>query len=239
MNTDIWDFNGKVAVVTGGLHGIGRSISEELGLRGAEVHVFDSAPNPSSDADWIHHSVDVSDSNSVAEAVAELPININLLVNNAGITRDRSLAKMSDEEWQSVISVNLTGVFNMIRAVTPLMRNAGNGSIVNIASINGLRGKFGQANYAAAKAGLVGLTKTSARELGPKNITVNAVASGMVLTDMTRALPEQIAQQALQEAALTYLPESKDIALVVLFLLSDAARTITGEVIKVDSGQYI
>ena len=239
MNTDIWDFKDKVAVVTGGAQGIGRSISEELALRGAEVHVFDVASTADSDSDWICHSVDVSDSNSVAQAVAELPPNASLLVNNAGITRDRSLAKMSDEEWQAVIAVNLTGAFNMIRSMTPLMRTAGSGRIVNIASINGMRGKFGQANYTAAKAGLVGLTKTSARELGPRNITVNAVAPGMVLTDMTRQLPEQIKQQASQEAALTYFPEPKDIALTVLFLLSDAARTITGEVIKVDSGQYI
>ena len=239
LNTDTWDFGDRAAVVTGGLSGIGRTISEELGRRGAEVHVFDAAPNRDDNANWIYHSVDVADSTSVAQAVAALPSNANLLVNNAGITRDRSLAKMRDEEWQSVISVNLTGVFNLIRAMTPLMRAAGSGRIVNIASINGLRGKFGQANYAAAKAGVVGLTKTSARELGPKNITVNAVAPGMVLTDMTRELPEQIKQQALEEAVLTYLPEPKDIAAVVLFLLSDAARTITGEVIKVDSGQYI
>ena len=238
LNTDIWDFSGKAAVVTGGLQGIGRSISEELSLRGAEVHVFDTAP-ARGEVNGVYHSVDVSNSNDVAQAVAELPPNASLLVNNAGITRDRSLAKMSDEEWQAVIAVNLTGAFNMIRAMIPLMRTAGSGRIVNIASINGLRGKFGQANYTAAKAGLIGLTKTSARELGPKNITVNAVAPGMVMTDMTRELPEQLRRQASEEAALTRLPGPEDIAMVVLFLLSDAARTITGEVIKVDSGQYI
>ncbi len=221
------------------MRGIGRRICEELGLRGAEVHVFDAASATDGGAGWTCHSVDVSDSNSVVQAVAELPPHTSLLVNNAGIARDRSLVKMSDEEWQAVIAVNLTGAFNMIRAMAPLMRAAGSGRIVNIASINGLRGKFGQANYAAAKAGLIGLTKTSARELGPKNVTVNAVAPGMVLTDMTRKLPEQIKRKASEEAALTYLPEPKDIALVVLFLLSDAARTITGEVIKVDAGQYI
>jgi acetoacetyl-CoA reductase/3-oxoacyl-[acyl-carrier protein] reductase len=240
LNTDIWDFSGRTAVVTGGMRGIGRSISEELLLRGAEVHVFDSAPSTGgSDAGWVYHKVDVSDPKSVSGAVAELPPNTNLLINNAGITRDRSLAKMSDEEWQSVISVNLTGAFHMIRAMIPLMRAAGNGRIVNIASINGLRGKFGQANYSAAKAGLIGLTKTSARELGPKNITVNAVAPGLVLTDMTLRMPEQFRKEALAEMALSHAAEPKDIAYAVLFLLSDAARMITGEVLKVDGGQYI
>ena len=118
-------------------------------------------------------------------------------------------------------------------------RAAGHGRIVNIASINGLRGKFGQANYSAAKAGLIGLTKTSARELGPKNITVNAVAPGLVLTDMTLRMPEQFRKEALAEMALSHAAEPKDIAYAVLFLLSDAARMITGEVLKVDGGQYI
>lgn len=232
------DFAGKTAVVTGGLRGIGRSISEELLLRGAEVHVFDSTP-ANGDSTGIVHRVDVSDASSVAGAVAALPSNATLLVNNAGITRDRSLVKMSDDEWQSVISVNLTGAFNMIRAMAPLMRSAGCGRIVNIASINGLRGKFGQANYAAAKAGLIGLSKTSARELGPKGITVNVVAPGMVLTEMTQQIPEDFRRRALDEMALTRLAEPRDIANTVLFLLSDAACMITGTVIKVDGGQYI
>lgn len=240
MNTEIWDFSGRTAVVTGGVRGIGRSISEELLLRGAEVHVFDSAPNISdSEPDWIYHLVDVSDPNSVSDAVAELPSDTNLLVNNAGITRDRSLAMMSDDEWQAVISVNLTGAFHMIRAMVPLMRTAGSGRIVNIASINGLRGKFGQANYSASKAGLIGLTKTSARELGRKDITVNAVAPGLVLTDMTLRMPEQFREEALAEMVLTHAVDPKDIAYAVMFLLSDAARMITGEVLKVDGGQYI
>jgi len=240
MNIDIWDFSGKTAVVTGGVRGIGRSISEELLLRGAEVHVFDLATTADhSDAAWTCHAVDVSDPESVADAVAQLPADTNLLVNNAGIVRDRSLAKMSDEEWQSVISVNLTGAFYMTRAMVPLMRSAGNGRVVNIASINGLRGKFGQANYAAAKAGLIGLTKTSARELGPRDITVNAIAPGLVLTDLTQSMPEHVREKAMEEMVLTRIAEPRDIALAVLFLLSDAAGMITGEVIKVDGGQYI
>jgi len=233
-----WDFHGRAAVVTGGNRGIGRAIAEALVAAGAEVHAFDVGA-PDRDAPFICHEVDVSDAASVAAAVAKLPENTTLLVNNAGITRDRSLIKMSDEEWQVVLSVNLTGAFNTLRALAPRMRAAGHGRIVNITSINGLRGKFGQANYSAAKAGLVGLTKTAAKELGPKGVTVNAVAPGMVMTEMATTLPQEILDAALAETALKRLADPGDIAHTVLFLLSDAARMITGEVIKVDSGQYI
>jgi len=233
-----WDFHGRAAVVTGGNRGIGRAIAEALVAAGAEVHAFDVGA-PDRDAPFICHEVDVSDAASVAAAVAKLPENTTLLVNNAGITRDRSLIKMSDEEWQVVLSVNLTGAFNTLRALAPRMRAAGHGRIVNITSINGLRGKFGQANYSAAKAGLVGLTKTAAKELGPKGVTVNAVAPGMVMTEMATTLPQEILDAALAETTLKRLADPGDIAHTVLFLLSDAARMITGEVIKVDSGQYI
>jgi len=183
--------------------------------------------------------VDISSSSSVQAAVDQLPDDVTLLVNNAGITRDRSLAKMSDDEWQSVIDINLGGAFYLTRALASRMKQQGHGRIVNITSINGIRGKFGQANYSAAKAGMIGLTKTTARELGPKGVTVNAVAPGMVLTDMARKLPEEYLTKALDETMLKELALPEDIANAVLFLLSDAARMITGEVIKVDSGQYI
>jgi acetoacetyl-CoA reductase/3-oxoacyl-[acyl-carrier protein] reductase len=146
---------------------------------------------------------------------------------------------MTDEDWDAVIAANLSAAFKVLRAVAPGMVAAGHGRIVNIVSINGLRGKFGQGNYAAAKAGLVGLTKTAARELGPKGVTVNAVAPGMVLTEMTLALAPEFRQKALDEAVLKQLPDVDDIANAVLFLLSEGARRITGEVIRVDSGQYI
>jgi acetoacetyl-CoA reductase/3-oxoacyl-[acyl-carrier protein] reductase len=146
---------------------------------------------------------------------------------------------MSDDEWQSVLSVNLTGAFNVVRALAPTMREAGYGRIVNITSINGIRGKFGQANYSAAKAGLIGLTKTLARELGPRGVTVNAVAPGMVMTEMAKALPEEFLAKARAESVLPELALPEDIANAVLFLLSDGARMITGEVIRVDAGQYI
>jgi len=231
-------FDGRVAVVTGGARGIGLAITRGLLKHGAKVHVFDVAPGEGEDS-YQFHKVDVADSASVNRAAAQLPDRISLLVNNAGITRDRSLAKMTDDDWQSVLSVNLTGSFNVARALAPAMREAGYGRIVNISSINGLRGNFGQANYSAAKAGLIGLTKTMARELGPKGVTVNVVAPGMVLTEMTHALLEEVIARAKAECILPEMVKPDDVANAVLFLLSDAARMITGQVIRVSAGKYI
>jgi 3-oxoacyl-[acyl-carrier protein] reductase len=231
-------FDGRAALVTGGARGIGRGIAERLAALGADVHVLDREPGAPAEGVRFH-AVDITDGPAVGAAVAALPAPPLLLVNNAGITRDRSLVKMSDEEWDAVLGVNLSGAFRVLRAVAPGMIAAGYGRVVNVASINGLRGKFGQANYAASKAGLVGLTKTAARELGPKGVTVNAVAPGMVLTEMTLALAPEFRQRALDESLLKRLPEVEDIAAAVIFLLSDAARTITGQVLRVDSGQYI
>ena len=231
-------FDGHAALVTGGARGIGRAIARGLAAGGAQVHVFDREPGPPGEG-VAFHAVDITDGAAVTAEVARLPAPPLLLVNNAGITRDRSLLKMSDEEWRSVLEVNLTGAFHLIRAVAPGMVSAGYGRVVNLASINGLRGKFGQGNYAASKGGLIALTKTAARELGQKGVTVNAVAPGMVLTEMAMALPEEHRARALEESVLKRLPEVDDIAAAVLFLLSDAARSITGEVLRVDSGQYI
>lgn len=231
--------NDRPAIVTGGARGLGRSIALTLAEAGADVHVFDCAAWEPLPAPLALHQVDIADARAIATAVKALKAPPSLLVNNAGITRDRTIAKMSDDEWSSVIAVNLTGAFNMIRAVAPAMIAAGCGSIVNIASINGLRGKFGQANYSAAKAGLVGLTKAAARELGPRGITVNAIAPGMVLTGMAQAIPKEFLRQATAESVLGRLAEPQDVADAVLFLLSDAARAITGQVLRVDAGQYI
>lgn len=232
-----YDFRGHCAIVTGAARGIGRAIADSLAAAGASVHGFDAGIP--ADFPYGPAAVDITDAAAVRTAVAGLPAQPTLLVNNAGITRDRTLAKMSDEEWATVINVNLTGAFQMIRAVAPLMAATGFGRIVNITSINGMRGKFGQGNYAASKAGLIGLTKSAAKEFGRKGITVNAVAPGMVMTRMARVLPEEITDRALGEAALAVLAETEDIAHAVLFLLSDAARAITGEVLRVDAGQYI
>jgi len=231
-------FAGRCAVVTGGARGIGRGIADRLAREGAEVHVLDRDAPPAAGG-VTFHAVDVTRSASVAEATARLPRPPLLLVNNAGITRDKSLVKMSDEDWDAVLEVNLKGAFLVLRALAPGMAAAGYGRIVNVTSINGQRGKFGQANYAASKAGLIGLTKTAARELGPKGVTVNAVAPGMVLTEMTLALAPEFRQKALDESQLKRLPEVDDIAAAVLFLLSDAARMITGQVLRVDAGQYL
>jgi acetoacetyl-CoA reductase/3-oxoacyl-[acyl-carrier protein] reductase len=237
---NFFDFKDRVAIVTGGMQGLGRAIAEALVGRGAEVHCFDwGADGDQTEKQFTVHDVDISDAGAVTAAVAALPNPATLLVNNAGITRDRTILKMSDEEWSQVISVNLTGAFNMIRAVAPAMTEAGHGRIVNITSINGLRGKFGQANYTAAKAGLIGLTKTAAREFGGKGITVNAVAPGMVLTEMVEKLPKEMRAKALAETVTGTLVRPVDIANGVLFLLSDAAVMITGETLRIDGGQYI
>jgi len=231
------DFHGHLAVVTGAARGIGGSIADALAAAGASVYAFDiDAPGHSR---FQYRQVDASDPAAVEAAVAALPRTPTLLVNNAGITRDRTLAKMSDVEWSSVLSVNLTGAFHLIRAIGPRMAAQGFGRIVNITSINGLRGKFGQGNYAASKAGLIGLTKTAAREFGRAGVTVNAVAPGMVMTAMARTLPAEVIAQASREAALAALAEPDDVAQAVLFLLSDGARAITGEILRVDAGQYI
>ncbi|MCW8882511.1 MAG: 3-oxoacyl-ACP reductase FabG [Sedimenticola sp.] len=235
----MWNFTGRKAIVTGGASGIGRTIAEMLEQAGAEVHVFDLSMGDAESSPGTFHEVNIGDPASVQAAVDSLPNDVTLLVNNAGITRDKSIAKMSDDEWSSVININLGGAFYLIRALAPRLREQGYGRIVNITSINGMRGKFGQANYSSAKAGMIGLTKTAARELGGKGVTVNAVAPGMVLTEMAKKLPPEFLQKALDETVLKELATPEDIANAVLFLLSDAARMITGEVIKVDSGQYI
>jgi len=232
-----FDLSNRAAVVTGGSQGIGSAIAEQLAACGAEVHIFDITSGK--DSRFSYHELDLSDSAAVNQAVSKLPDNTTLLVNNAGITKDRSLTNMSDAEWNAVLRVNLDGAFYTLRAMAPLMKQAGYGRIVNITSINGMRGKFGQANYASAKAGLIGLTKTAARELGPKGVTVNAVAPGMVMTEMAKKLPQEYIDKAKEESVVKHLAHPEDIANAVLFLLSDAARFITGEVIRVDGGQYI
>ncbi|MBT6407132.1 MAG: SDR family oxidoreductase [Rhodospirillaceae bacterium] len=236
-----FSFTGQVAIVTGAARGIGRAIADALLAGGAEVHGLDWENDQTliDAASFPIHKVDISDADAVGAAIAAMANPPTLLVNNAGITRDKSIAKMSFDEWQQVINVNLTGAFNVLKCAAPLMAAGGYGRIVNITSINGMRGKFGQANYASAKAGLIGLTKTAAREFGRKGVTVNAVAPGMVMTEMAEQLPEEILAKARNEGVVQKLATPDDIAYGVLFLLSEGAALVTGEVLRVDGGQYI
>jgi 3-oxoacyl-[acyl-carrier protein] reductase len=164
---------------------------------------------------------------------------LDILVNNAGVNRDGVIWKMSEEQWDEVITTDLKGCFNYIRAAVPIFRAQNAGKIVNITSINGLRGKFGQTNYSAAKAGAIGLTKALARELGRSSINVNAVAPGLIETDMVKEAPEKVKEMALAEIVLGRLGKPEEVAYVVTFLCTEKARHITGEVITVDGGQYI
>jgi len=232
------DLSHQRAIVTGGARGIGRAISDALASAGAEVHALDIG-KPDDVSNIVFHEVNITDAPAVAKVIEKIGCPISILVNNAGITRDRTLMKMSEDEWGDVINVNLTGSFNMLRAVAPVMATGEGGSIINITSINGIRGKIGQGNYASSKAGLIGLTKSAARELGRKRITVNAIAPGMVMTEMARALPQEILDRALSETALNQLAAPQDIANAVVFLASHAARFITGQVLNVDSGQLM
>jgi acetoacetyl-CoA reductase/3-oxoacyl-[acyl-carrier protein] reductase len=239
------DFSDDVAIVTGGASGIGLAIVRALALAGARVHVFDPGQLPDleldADAPIPHfHAVDVRDTAQVDAAVKAVLAEedcVDLLVSNAGINRDHALWKLSDEEWAEVIDVNLTASHRLLRALAPSMRERGRGRVVLMASINGLRGKFGQANYGASKGGLLALTRTAARELGPRGITVNAVAPGMTQTAMFEALSEEVRTTAVEESALGRIAEPNQIADAVLFLLSDQAAHITGTTLVVDGGQ--
>jgi 3-oxoacyl-[acyl-carrier protein] reductase len=188
------------------------------------------------------YAVDVSDFEKVQALVGEVMTDfgrLDILINNAGMNWDGVIWKMTEEQWDAVINVDLKGTFNFIRAVAGHFKEQKSGRIINITSINGLRGKFGQTNYSAAKAGVIGLTKALARELGRSSVCVNAVAPGMILTDMFKDLPEEFKQKAADETVFNRLGEPDDVAHLVTFLAGDKSRHITGEVIKVDGGQYI
>jgi len=245
----------RVALVTGGSLGIGRATVLALAAEGADVaftylgtRYSDDEPArvvagvEKSGCRALAIESDVSDfgeADRVVERVREELGRLDILVNNAGITRDGVLWKMSEEQWDAVIGVNLKGCFNYIRAVSPVFRKQKSGKIVNVSSINAMRGKFGQANYSASKAGIIGLTKSAARELGGANVNVNAVAPGFVETDMTGALPEEVLAQARRESILGRFASPGDVADVIVFLVSEKSRHVTGEVVRVDGGQYL
>jgi 3-oxoacyl-[acyl-carrier protein] reductase len=242
----------KNAIVTGGSLGIGAAIALNLAENGANV-ALNFRKHKDEAAAIIERvkgmgrkglvvQADVSkfnDAQRMVSTVVEEFGGLDILVCNAGINWDGVIWKMSEEQWDAVIGIDLKGYFNYIRAVAPVFRDQQHGRIVNVTSINGLRGKFGQANYSAAKAGVIGLTKSVARELGKYQVTVNAVAPGLILTEMMAKMPEESKQASLNETVLKRLGEPEDVAHLISFLCSDQARHITGEVIKVDGGQYI
>ena len=246
------DLEKKVALITGGSMGIGTAICLDLAKNGADValtyrkHGEEAKAIAAQIEDMGRkakaYQVDVSNFNEAQKLVAEIVQefgHLDILVNNAGMNWDGVIWKMTEEQWDKVMDVDLKGTFNFIRAVSPLYREQKSGKIINITSINGLRGKFGQSNYSAAKAGTIGLTKTVAKELGRSNVNVNSVAPGMILTDMFKDLPEEFKQKAADETVSNRLGEPEDVANLVTFLASDKSKHITGEVIKVDGGQYI
>jgi len=246
------ELEGKVAIVTGGTRGIGRAITLDLAANGADVvlNYRESADLAAELAEIIRNQgrralafrADVSsfdDAQMLVRRVMDELGRLDILVNNAGMNRDSVVWKMTEEQWDRVIEVDLKGTFNYVRAVAPIFREQGSGKIVNITSINGLRGKFGQTNYSAAKAGVIGFTKACARELGRSNVNVNAVAPGLIETEMVKAAPETVREMALAEIVLGRLGLPEEVAYVVTFLCTEKARHITGQVIQVDGGQYI
>lgn len=238
---DRLDLSGWTALVSGGSGGIGRAVVADLAAQGARVVVVDRVAPTSPDGKAVEFlECDLADGTAIAALGAELgarDIRPDLFVHCAGVTRDAVLWKMSVEDWQYVMRVNLDAAFHLLRLVVPTMRARGRGSVVLVSSINGERGKFGQANYAASKAGLLGLCRTAARELGRFGIRVNAVAPGLVDTAMTRTLGAQAIRQATDETALGHCGTPDDVAHAVLFLCSGLSSHITGQVLRVDGGQ--
>jgi 3-oxoacyl-[acyl-carrier protein] reductase len=231
---------GKRALVTGASKGIGRAIAQELARAGATVVVGyrsgkEEAEVLASEIDGEAVQADVSSPDGAKRLVEEAG-DIDVLVNNAGLTRDGLLARMSDDDWRTVLDTNLSSVFYTCRAVTrPMMKKRG-GSIVNISSVVGVHGNWGQTNYAASKAGIIGFTKSLARELGSRNIRANVVAPGYVKTQLTEVLPEEATDAMVQNTPLGRVAEPQEIAGAVRFLASDDASFITGEVLLVDGG---
>ena len=239
----------KVALVTGASRGIGRAIAISLARAGATV-IVNYQGNEQAAQEVLGemermgspgeiYQADVSSSQQVEQMVKQILTKygrIDILVNNAGITRDGLIIRMKDEEWSRVIETNLTGVFNCVRSVAKVMMKQRSGKIINISSVVGITGNAGQINYAAAKAGVIGLTKSTARELASRGIMVNAVAPGYIITDMTEKLPENAKEELSERIPLGRLGNPDDVAGLVLFLAGPASDYITGQVIAVDGG---
>jgi len=241
----------KVAVITGASRGIGRSIALALATEGSRIVAFDldmaetekvanEIRSLGTDVLAVQGNVTVAaDTERLIDAAMEKFGRVDILVNNAGITRDGLLMRMKDEEWDAVLNVNLKGAFLCSRAASKVMTKQRYGRIINIASVVGQMGNAGQANYCASKAGLMGLTKSNARELAKRNITVNAVAPGFIATAMTDALPEKTRQELAAQIPLERLGTAEDIANVVIFLAAERSGYITGQVIGVNGGMYM
>ena len=238
----------KVAIITGGARGIGKEIALEFAREGANIAIADINSETLAQAEKeisslhvgiLTLSVDVTNSTQVEEMVNKTLDKfkkIDILINNAGITADSLLIRMKEEDWDRVLAVNLKGTFNCIKAVSKVMIKQRSGRILSISSIIGLIGNAGQANYAASKAGVIGLTKSAARELAPRGITVNAIAPGFIQTEMTAVLSEEVKSKMLEAIPLKKFGRPSDVASLAAFLASDAAGYITGQVICIDGG---
>lgn len=245
------NLKGKVAVVTGGNRGIGKAIALKLAQQGTSVAICGTNEGTLKESaaeiekvgvKAFYMKVDVSKGAEVeafSKSVLEAFGKVDILVNNAGITKDNLLLRMNEQEWDDVLSINLKSTFLMTKFFVKSMMKTRQGRIINITSIIGVRGNAGQANYAASKAGIIGLTKTTAREFASRNITCNAIAPGFIQTDMTNTLDEKMKAELLKEIPLGFLGETSDIANVVAFFASEEARYITGQVVCVDGGMVI
>lgn len=250
--SNVLGLENKIAIVTGGSLGIGRATALRLAEEGANVAI--NYRKHDTEAKEVVKAVetmgrkglavkaDVSNfkdaENMVSEVKGKLG-GLHILVCNAGINWDGVIWKMTEEQWDSVININLKGYFNYIRAAAPIFKEQKYGKIVNISSINGMRGKFGQTNYSASKGGIIAFTKAVARELGRYNVNVNCIAPGMIETEMSKNIPEEFLKKAADETVLGRLGKSRDVANLVAFLCTEGSKHITGEVIKIDGGQYI
>ena len=227
----------KVAVVTGGTSGIGRATA--LALKDAGYTVYELSRRAEG-VEGLHHiSADVTDQQAVNDAAAQIMAaegHIDVLVNNAGITKDGLMLRMSEAQWDAVLNVNLKSAFNFIHACAPIMLRQRSGSIINMSSVVGVHGNAGQCNYSASKAGMIGLAKSIAQELGPKGVRANAIAPGFIETPMTAQLPEDVRKDWMKKIPLRRGGQTEDIANVCLFLASDMSSYVSGQVIQVDGG---
>jgi 3-oxoacyl-[acyl-carrier protein] reductase len=240
----------KVAIITGAARGIGKAAAELFCREGATVVIWDvlvegeitaqTLREPGFRCNFMYVSTtDVAGIETAAKEVVDQHGRIDILINNAGITRDKTLLKMSFDEWQQVIDVNLTGVFNCTKIIAPYMVERKYGRIICTSSINGVHGAFGQTNYAAAKAGIIGMVRSWSKELGPKGITANAVAPGFIQTAMTDAMPDEVRNQAVATIPVRRIGKPEDIANAYLFLASDEASFVNGHVLAVNGGQAL